>query len=215
MPPTGRNCVKSSPVRQLQSSPVSMSSTEASQFTAKKASPEDQATELQQEILKQLHQVNSRLDIVGQDMVTVKQAAHKQTHKISSFAKSKESDSEMSMSESEDSSDDSLVPSLSVLKSKNSVQRKVDQRLKQLQDDSAVKLADATDFSWQNAKAAHAVLLCDIERRAISWQETSKIDRIRRPKNTHKILNLGPKIRIPAQVKSHGFAKHFKLVYVA
>ena len=35
------------------------------------------------------------------------------------------------------------------------------------------------------------------------------------PKNTHKILNLGPKIRIPAQVKSHGFAKHFKLVYVA
>ena len=39
--------------------------------------------------------------------------------------------------------------------------------------------SDATDFSWQNAKAAHAVLLCDMEREAVSWQETSKIDRIR------------------------------------
>ena len=25
-------------------------------------------------------------------------------------------------------------------------------------------MSDATDFSWQNAKAAHAVLLCDMER---------------------------------------------------
>ena len=34
------------------------------------------------------------------------------------------------------------------------------------------------------------------------------------PKNIHKILNLGPKIRITVQVKSHGFAKHSKLVCV-
>ena len=51
-------------------------------------------------------------------MVTVKQATHKQIQKISSFTKSKASDSEMSTSESDDSSDDSLVPSLNVLKSK-------------------------------------------------------------------------------------------------
>ena len=68
------------PVHQLQSSPVSLSSTEASQSTVKKTSSGDQAIEL-----KQLHQVNSRLDTVGQDMVTVKQATHKQTQKISSF----------------------------------------------------------------------------------------------------------------------------------
>ena len=37
----------------------------------------------------------------------------------------------------------------------------------------------ATDFSLQNAKAAHAFLLCDMERWTISWQETSKMDRIR------------------------------------
>ena len=78
-------------------------------------------------------------------------------------------------------------------------------------------MSDATDFSWQNAKAVHAVLLCDMERGAISWEETSKLIGLGGlvPKNTHKILNLGPKIQIPAQVKSHGFAKHFKLVYVA
>ena len=132
-PPTGRNCVKSSPGRQLQSSPVSLSSTEASQFTVKKTSSADQATELQQ-ILKQLHGVNSRLDTVEQDMVTVKQATQKQTQKISSFAKSKVSDSEM------------IVPSLNVLKSKKSIQRKVDQRLKQLQKDSRVKSGSCENF---------------------------------------------------------------------
>ena len=41
-------------------------------------------------------------------------------------------------------------------------------------------MSDATDFSWQNAKAAHAVLLCDMERGAVTWKDTSKIDRIRR-----------------------------------
>ena len=55
IPPTGRNCVKSSPVRQLQSSSVSLSSTEVSQSTVKKTSSGDQAIELQQDILKQLH----------------------------------------------------------------------------------------------------------------------------------------------------------------
>ena len=43
------------------------------------------------------------------------------------------------MSDSESLSDDSLVPSWNVLKSKKYVQTKVDQRLKQLQDGSAVK----------------------------------------------------------------------------
>ena len=70
-----------------------------------------------------------------QDLVTVKGAAHKQTYKISKSdksAKSKVSVSDVSMSESESSSDESLVPNLNVLKSKKSVQVKVDERLKQL-----------------------------------------------------------------------------------
>ena len=39
---------------------------------------------------------------------------------------------------------------------------------------------DATDFSWQGAKAAHAVLLCKFERGTVNWGDTARIDRIRR-----------------------------------
>ena len=42
-------------------------------------------------------------------------------------------------------------------------------------------LDDSNDFSWQAAKASHAVLLCRMEQGEIaSWAETEKIDRIRR-----------------------------------
>ena len=42
-------------------------------------------------------------------------------------------------------------------------------------------LDDSNDFSWQAAKASHAVLLCRMEQgEVISWSETEKIDRIRR-----------------------------------
>ena len=42
-------------------------------------------------------------------------------------------------------------------------------------------LDEANDFSWQSAKASHAVLLCRIEQGEISnWSETDKIDRVRR-----------------------------------
>ena len=77
LPPTGRNCVQaSSPVRQPSNSPASMSSTGTSHLTAGEASSGDQATVLQQEILKQLQRINNRLDSVEQDLVTVKGAAH-------------------------------------------------------------------------------------------------------------------------------------------
>ena len=39
---------------------------------------------------------------------------------------------------------------------------------------------DAQDFGWNPAKASHAVLLCCMEEGKISWQDTLKIDRIRR-----------------------------------
>ena len=240
----------------MEASPVSATSTEASLSSSTGVSTGDQSVALQQEILKQLERVNARLETVEQDMETVKGAAYKQTDKISN-SKSKLSVSDLSMSDSEsESSDDSLIPDLNVLKSKKSIQNKVDQRLKQLQNDNISKsgkcdkfqskrggnvdcmvkhkvawpqdsvldgqsrqrvtydqlsltqwvqgfarniieeksqdtrnhmlyyladiMSDATDFSWQNAKAAHAVLLCDMERVAVSWRETSKIDRIRR-----------------------------------
>ena len=41
-------------------------------------------------------------------------------------------------------------------------------------------MEDANDFSWQSAKASHAVLLCRMEGGKVEWSETAKIDRIRR-----------------------------------
>ena len=40
-------------------------------------------------------------------------------------------------------------------------------------------MEDANDFSWHGAKAAHAVLMCDMERRAVTWDDTACINRVR------------------------------------
>ena len=41
-------------------------------------------------------------------------------------------------------------------------------------------MEDATDFSWQGAKAAHAVLMCEMERGTVRWENGDRIDKIRR-----------------------------------
>ena len=41
-------------------------------------------------------------------------------------------------------------------------------------------MEDAIDFTWQGAKAAHAVLLCEFERGSVNWEDTAGIDRIHR-----------------------------------
>ena len=37
---------------------------------------------------------------------------------------------------------------------------------------------DATDFAWTNTKAAHAVVLCEMERGALTWHDTNRLDRL-------------------------------------
>ena len=41
-------------------------------------------------------------------------------------------------------------------------------------------MEDAMDFSWQGAKAAHAILLCEMERGVFTWEDDDRIDRIMR-----------------------------------
>ena len=41
-------------------------------------------------------------------------------------------------------------------------------------------MEDSHDFGWQSAKGSHAVLLCRMEDNKIQWQDTQKIDRLRR-----------------------------------
>ena len=41
-------------------------------------------------------------------------------------------------------------------------------------------IEDATDLSWASAKAVHAVLFCEMERGLLDWEQTDRIDHIRR-----------------------------------
>ena len=41
-------------------------------------------------------------------------------------------------------------------------------------------MEDASDFSWEAAKASHAILLINMEGDRLNWGDTDKIDRIRR-----------------------------------
>ena len=41
-------------------------------------------------------------------------------------------------------------------------------------------MEDSHDFGWSAAKGAHAVLLCKMEEGRVSWDQTPKIDQIRR-----------------------------------
>ena len=41
-------------------------------------------------------------------------------------------------------------------------------------------MEDVSDFCWANDKAAHAVLLCEMERGTVWWTDTERIDRIKR-----------------------------------
>ena len=41
-------------------------------------------------------------------------------------------------------------------------------------------LEDASDFSFENAKACHAVILTDMERDKLTWEDTHLLDRYRR-----------------------------------
>ena len=73
-------------------------------------------------------------------------------------------------------------------------------------------MEDATDFSWQGAKAAHAVLLCKMERGSLQWEDGDRIDQSKglMPKNTSLLVDqLGPKMK-----KKHGFVNIFRITLV-
>ena len=48
-------------------------------------------------------------------------------------------------------------------------------------------MEDAQHFSWASAKGNHAVLLCRMEEGQVEWEQTAKIDRIRRA-NAQKVV---------------------------
>ena len=77
------------------------------------------------------------------------------------------------------------------------------------------QMEDATDFSWQGAKAAHAVLLCEMEWDSLQWDHLDRIDHIRRAHTQKHMSNRsGGSNPWITQVGNHGTAKTTKLVNV-
>ena len=69
-------------------------------------------------------------------------------------------------------------------------------------------MEDATDFSWQGAKAAHAVLLCEMERGSFTWENGERIDRIRRAHAQKHVPSRQPWGR--SDTKKPWFCKNFQ-----
>ena len=130
VPPTGKKCkyLLADDVDEVQGH----SSTPASPV---KCQSSEKASDVQTKILEQLERVNSRLDHMEDEVAQVKQHSAKQK-KISSLSLASKSSS---VQESDSSSDESLVPSLSMLKSSKDIQQQVDSRLRELEECSFVQ----------------------------------------------------------------------------
>ena len=70
-------------------------------------------------------------------------------------------------------------------------------------------MEDTTDFSWQGTKAAHAVLLCEMERGSLTWENEDRIDRIRRA-HVQKHVSMGKQSWGRADSRKPWFCKNFQ-----
>ena len=84
-------------------------------------------------------------------------------------------------------------------------------------------MEDASDFSWESAKASHAIVLTNMEADCLQWTKTEKLDRIRRahaqrhsaPGSSHgtkstfnkKVKNLGSKNGVICRFFQEGTCK--------
>ena len=59
-------------------------------------------------------------------------------------------------------------------------------------------MEDCHDFGWQSAKGAHAVVLCHMEENKVNWEDTNKLDRLRRvhaQRSQNHSLSVGKKFK--------------------
>ena len=75
-------------------------------------------------------------------------------------------------------------------------------------------MEDAKDFSRQGAKAAHAVLLCEMERGYLQWEDMDLIDWIRRAHAQKHVVGRVIERSHQIRVGSHGSVKVTKQVFV-
>ena len=75
-----------------------------------------------------------------------------------------------------------LVPALGTRRHwmDKQIQLEIPSQLEHVNDDWTGLMEDATDFSWKGAQVAHAVMLCEMERDVLDWEDSERIDRIYR-----------------------------------
>ena len=60
-------------------------------------------------------------------------------------------------------------------------------------------MEDASDFSWEAAKASHAIALNNMEADRLKWTDTDKLDRIRRA-HAQRHVNVGQTVNSKASI---------------
>ena len=93
---------------------------------------------------------------------------------------------------------------------KNVLDEKDEHKREQMITYMSELMEDATDFGWQGAKAAHAVLCFELERGTVSWDDSVRIERIRRAhaqKHSNMAKNWG---RAYESSKKPWFCKFFQ-----
>ena len=92
---------------------------------------------------------------------------------------------------------------------KNILEQKSSSRQKSMVAYLSDLMEDATDFSWQGTKAAHAVLLCEMERGSVTWEDKDRTDRIRRA-HAQKHVSVGKQTWGRAESRKPWFCKNFQ-----
>ena len=192
VPPTCRNCkiTQDSEVQVSTSPATQVSNGLSSDMSLVSSDAEDvqyQATteSIQLKILEELQKVNRRLDSVEDDVATIKKTTHQKPGKLSNFSKSKVKQSESSIvSESDSASDESIVPSLTVLKTSSDIQKQVDKRLHQLQE------ASASSSGKNDLKSKRGCNIDYVVKHKVAWPQDIILGGHNRQRLTYDQLNL-------------------------
>ena len=94
---------------------------------------------------------------------------------------------------------------------KNILEEKSNERREVTVSYTSDLMEDATDFSWQGAKADHTVMLCEMERGVLSWEDLDRIDRICRAHvQNHVVSSKANWVKTSEALKKPWFCKSFQ-----
>ena len=94
---------------------------------------------------------------------------------------------------------------------KNILEEKLNERREVMVSYMSDLMEDATDFLWQGPKAAHTVMLCEMDHGVLSWEDSDRIDRIRRVHaKKHVVGSKANWVKTGDAAKKPWFCKNFQ-----